>query len=83
MHGRSRAPLPLQLPFVRSSKHHVYAQDNGPFYEVGTYNHRPLRYGPLTASVLDERVDDFQPALDGAAALLPDPTAEELQGAEE
>ncbi|ROT42530.1 FAD dependent oxidoreductase [Sodiomyces alkalinus F11] len=81
MYGRVRGPLLRRLPFVRWPEHHAYVRDHGTFYGIGTYDHRPLHYKPIDGSAIGNWVGDFQPALDAATTLFPDPTREEFPGA--
>ncbi|GFF47637.1 dimethylglycine dehydrogenase, mitochondrial [Aspergillus udagawae] len=73
MYGKKHKPKSHKSPFVRYPEHHVYARDHGPFFGLGSYDHKPLAEQPKGAA-LGKWVEEFDTTLDRALKLIPEET---------
>ncbi|KAL4993122.1 FAD dependent oxidoreductase [Aspergillus recurvatus] len=73
MYGEYHEPKPYKSPFVRYPEYHVYVRDHGPFFGLGSYDHKPLAEEPNQTAVGDW-VEEFDTTLQRALRLIPEKT---------
>ncbi|KAL4939956.1 hypothetical protein BDV06DRAFT_230749 [Aspergillus oleicola] len=73
MYGEHHEPKSYKSPFVRYPEHHVYVRDHGPFFGLGSYDHKPLPERPEDKAV-GGWVEDFDTTLNRALKFIPKKT---------
>ncbi|KAL4761045.1 NAD(P)/FAD-dependent oxidoreductase [Aspergillus foveolatus] len=73
MYGEYREPKPYKSPFVRYPEHHVYVRDHGPFFGLGSYDHKPIAEKPNRTAV-GNWVEEFDTTLHRALRFIPEKT---------
>ncbi|KAH8692242.1 FAD dependent oxidoreductase [Talaromyces proteolyticus] len=73
MYGEYHEPNPQKYPFVRWPEYLVYSRDHGPFYGLGSYNHKPLYQKPGETAIGDW-AGHFDITLNRALSLIPEKT---------
>ncbi|KAL4971494.1 FAD dependent oxidoreductase [Aspergillus desertorum] len=73
MYGEHHEAKPYKSPFVRYPEYHVYVRDHGPFFGLGSYDHKPLAEKPNKTAV-GPWVEEFDTTLRQALRLIPEKT---------
>ncbi|KAJ0419028.1 FAD dependent oxidoreductase [Aspergillus carlsbadensis] len=73
MYGEHHEPKSNKSPFVRYPEYHVYVRDHGPFFGLGSYDHKPLAEQPKETA-LGDWMGEFDATLDRALQLIPEKT---------
>ncbi|KAL4750498.1 hypothetical protein BDW72DRAFT_213372 [Aspergillus terricola var. indicus] len=73
MYGEYHEPKPYKPPFVRYPEHHVYVRDHGPYFGLGSYDHK-LRAEKPNETAVGNWVEEFDTTFHRALRLIPEKT---------
>lgn len=73
MYGEYHDLKSYKSPFVRWPEHHVYARDHGPFFGLGSYDHKPISQKPEDTAI-GNWIEEFNTTLDQALHFIPPET---------
>ncbi|KAL4871117.1 hypothetical protein BDV12DRAFT_38017 [Aspergillus spectabilis] len=73
MYGEHHEPKSYKSPFVRYPEYHVYARDHGPYFGLGSYDHKPSAENP-NGTAVGNWIEEFDETLDRALRLIPEKT---------